>query len=387
MARGLADARVLVGLGAGIVGTIVHFWKRGIVRPSMKNRILRLAVLGVLLAAPLAARSQDAHLDLDRDGLPDIASTEDQSEAISVKVWLGAVGGPERPTPDIHVSCPKGCDAEVSSGVFLVPDIDLDGSLELGVLASQLMCPNGEPGQVYTVFMSGTGLPGIRYAGPSAFLLAMVLDARARGGSLDELLWAAFPAGASEGGSSGGSGSDSSDSGSSESSGSGGAQSGDSCSSGLPCDRLWDERVVMALALRDGDPTEWVNRILLFASLSKCALNRAEQEYPLDGGRKNALRHALWQFLLTCSFGAVTAKELGDIHEECAPDPCDSAIDQFNSQRARELIGVFPCPTLGSECSGLDALVEELQRRIEAGEFIIDPSDPRVSPPCAQGTP
>lgn len=96
-----------------------------------------------------------------------------------MKVWLGAVGGPERPTPDIHVSCPKGCDAEVSSGVFRVPDIDLDGSL----------------------------------------------------------------------------------------------------------------------------------------------------------------------------------------------------------------IGVIPCPTLGSECSGLDALVEELQRRIEAGEFIIDPNDPRVSPPCAQGNP
>lgn len=97
------------------------------------------------------------------------------------------------------------------------------------------------------------------------------------------------------------------------------------------------------------------------------------------------MRHALWQFLLTCAFGPRVAEEIGDIHEQDPSDACDSAMDQFNNGRARDLVGVLPCPCqppCGSNNNGFDALVQELIRRIETGEFVIDRHDPRVSPPC-----
>lgn len=352
--------------------------------------MIGIAIPVAVLVASTEAWSQDSLLDLDRDGLLDVATTEVQSEAISVNVWLGSNGGPERPVPDIHVSCAKGCESETGLCVLMAPDIDLDGKLELGLLSTRATCTSGELEQVYTIFMSATGLPGVQYSGSNAEVLAAVFDARARGHNLDVMMWTAFPSGTYDSGGSSGSGGSSSESGSSGSSGSGGSGSGGSCSSGVPCGRLWDERLVMAFALYDGSAVEWVDRLQLYATLSEPALKRAEREFPNDPGRQNALRHALWQFLLTCSFGAETAKVLGDIHEECATDACDSAIDQFNNGRARALVGVVQCPASpasGDDCACLDGLVEELKQRIEAGEFIKDRNNPRVSPPCPKCDP
>ncbi|MEU0431692.1 DNRLRE domain-containing protein [Streptomyces sp. NPDC006290] len=55
-------------------------------------------------------------------------------------------------------------------------------------------------------------------------------------------------------------------------------------------------------------------------------------------GRRNAVRHFIWQASLTYFFGARAAKRLGDAHEwgeKCTPRHCDTGRDQYNNRVAR----------------------------------------------------
>ncbi|MBB5077068.1 RHS repeat domain-containing protein [Nonomuraea endophytica] len=59
------------------------------------------------------------------------------------------------------------------------------------------------------------------------------------------------------------------------------------------------------------------------------------------GARRNAIRHFIWQVLLTWEYGVSGAAEIGDTHEKggqpCrAGVPCDTRIDQFNNAAARK---------------------------------------------------
>jgi RHS repeat-associated protein len=61
-----------------------------------------------------------------------------------------------------------------------------------------------------------------------------------------------------------------------------------------------------------------------------------------QGQAENALRHAFWQAALTALYGPVTAKAIGDAHENPIDqnDPLqatDSAVDKFNNERGREI--------------------------------------------------
>lgn len=124
-----------------------------------------------------------------------------------------------------------------------------------------------------------------------------------------------------------------------------------------------------------------------FTSMSNYAAEeaRAPRQPEISEGQNNALRHAIWQFLLACRFGVDRARTIGDIHEDVSTDPCDTAIDQYNNQRARELATPERCwpfqgPSVRPE--DLNELVEDLIRRMNAGEFVTSKTDPRVIPPC-----
>ncbi|MEU2618112.1 DNRLRE domain-containing protein [Streptomyces sp. NPDC007157] len=55
-------------------------------------------------------------------------------------------------------------------------------------------------------------------------------------------------------------------------------------------------------------------------------------------GRRNAVRHFIWQATLTYFFGATAAKRIGDAHEygeKCTPRHCDTGRDQHNNRVAR----------------------------------------------------
>jgi hypothetical protein len=111
-------------------------------------------------------------------------------------------------------------------------------------------------------------------------------------------------------------------------------------------------------------------------------MNEAKDRYPNkhDSGRQNALRHALWQYYLACMFGSDRAQQIGDIHESISTDPCDTAIDQFNNEAARAW-AMSHCSFHSAVLYG-DFLVDEIIRKMDAGDFITSPTDPRVVPPC-----
>ena len=107
-------------------------------------------------------------------------------------------------------------------------------------------------------------------------------------------------------------------------------------------------------------------------------MDEAKRLYPDEPWKENALRHAIWQYLMTCAFGSQAAKDIGDIHEDVSNDPCDSAIDQYNNEVARQLAAQ-------GGCSGsLEDLINMLIQHIENGDFVTDPTDPRVRDACPQ---
>jgi hypothetical protein len=102
-------------------------------------------------------------------------------------------------------------------------------------------------------------------------------------------------------------------------------------------------------------------------------------------GEQNALRHALWQVLLTCQFDSDTARDIGDIHEDTSSDPCDTAIDQFNNGHARAIAQAMDYkPFEGDYQNPLHVhnLSESLLEAIRRGDFVKGLPDARVSPPC-----
>ncbi|MCC6230925.1 MAG: hypothetical protein IT432_17070 [Phycisphaerales bacterium] len=133
------------------------------------------------------------------------------------------------------------------------------------------------------------------------------------------------------------------------------------------------------LRLIDPNPGFWLLNIDNFKKVTDIATRKSTEKYPNkdDDNKRNALRHALWQFMLTCLFGEGAARDIGNIHEDYSKDPCDTAIDQFNNNAARRKATPEACAN-----SPIEQLCDDMMQAIEDGEFVISPDDPRLNGAC-----
>lgn len=141
---------------------------------------------------------------------------------------------------------------------------------------------------------------------------------------------------------------------------------------------------VISSLLYHPNPIVWADRLADFVSISTSARQAANRAYPMDSSmtpsakeaqqwNRNAMRHALWQGMLTRRFGATTAQAIGDAHEQGSNAPLDTWIDQYNNQVARNI--AQQC--LAQGCS-LEELIQRLLDALDDDRFIKDPCDPRV---------
>jgi len=84
---------------------------------------------------------------------------------------------------------------------------------------------------------------------------------------------------------------------------------------------------------------------------------------------QNAARHGVWQARLAFKYGAASAREIGNAHEEGSPNALDSWIDQHNNRVAREI---------GESAGSLDEIPGLIRAAIEDGRLITSPSDLRI---------
>jgi hypothetical protein len=104
-----------------------------------------------------------------------------------------------------------------------------------------------------------------------------------------------------------------------------------------------------AAALRAGTGPAGATQVLL---ISSGALRLAAERASGVPGRQNAVRHFLWQALLTARFDRGVAQRVADAQEQGSPDVADSRVDRHNNavgqaygdEHAREL-GDLPVRT------------------------------------------
>lgn len=81
--------------------------------------------------------------------------------------------------------------------------------------------------------------------------------------------------------------------------------------------------------------------------------NNAARDSGLPGahnGQRDAFRHCFWSCRMTQEIGADQAKDIGDIHEDCNPNPADElAMDQHNNAAGRAY-GSKPGTDCNSAC-------------------------------------
>jgi hypothetical protein len=319
--------------------------------------------------------------DLDRDGVVDVAEKSQLRDHWRLDVWLSSRGGVAKRPADIVVNERFADQVDAFKQVGAGEDTNGDGVLEVTSLSFVLDTISGQPVPVVSIYSSTFGRPMMTLFGDGAETLMLVLEGQAIGSPVNELLFTIPQAASTR--------PDfelkRSSSGSSDSSGTSGT-SDDSSSSGPGS---WIDKGLqiprITWTLREYDPYSWAWNIGRFWELSNIAESEAHAKFPNDSGKSNALRHALWQFLLTCQFGKDRAKDIGDIHEDASRDPCDTAIDQFNNQAARDLANSGRCKPFDGQFirrEDLDALIDDIVRDMDGGKFITDPTDPRVKPPC-----
>ncbi len=69
------------------------------------------------------------------------------------------------------------------------------------------------------------------------------------------------------------------------------------------------------------------------------AVNMTKEDHSLSSSR-NALRHVIWQALITRNYGVKTAKRIGNVHEEdssVSGHQEDTIVDQKNNEIGREI--------------------------------------------------
>lgn len=90
--------------------------------------------------------------------------------------------------------------------------------------------------------------------------------------------------------------------------------------------RLWAAAAAAGLGPRD---------TVVLLRVSEASLRAAATHGHGVPGRTNALRHFLWQALLTAKFGATAAASVADAQEARSPSARDSQVDQHNNEVGR----------------------------------------------------
>jgi hypothetical protein len=88
-----------------------------------------------------------------------------------------------------------------------------------------------------------------------------------------------------------------------------------------------------------------------------------------DTWTRNAARHGVWQARLAFKYGATTAENIGNAHEEGSPNAIDSWVDQHNNRVAREI---------GVNAGSLDEIPDLIQAAMDDGRLITSPTDSRI---------
>ena len=105
--------------------------------------------------------------------------------------------------------------------------------------------------------------------------------------------------------------------------------------------------------------------------ISEAALRTAAAEGRGTPGRTNAMRHFMWQAVLTARFGLDTARMLAAAQEAGTPNSKDSAIDEHNNA-AGQVYGTEHADQLkvGSPSEVMTMLVPVALAKWEAAELI-----------------
>jgi len=126
-------------------------------------------------------------------------------------------------------------------------------------------------------------------------------------------------------------------------------------------------RLSMA-ALRAGVGPAGAAEVLLISQAALAAAARHGHSVP---GRTNALRHFIWQALLTARHGAEAARRIAVAQEAGSPAHRDSAVDEHNNAAGRAW-GEAHADALGrlSIRAAVEALVPVGLEKWDAGELV-----------------
>ncbi len=343
--------------------------------PNSRTTWFGRAILAIVLLVltPMHAFAQTGIHDWDADGVDDTFLDIPKANHHQLKIWFSSAGAATGRSPDVIVTERYADQTAFFTRITAYPDIDGDGIREIVTLGAVANPATGGSVTVMSVYSSRNGSSSISYYGTGTELLLSVFEGRATGNLTDELL----------------------------------AQIGEETevTAGFILDRLpavvfdgphradssdsyeWNHFQTTRIVLRlwSLDPYSWGWKIGRFNEITSIALKKSNDRYPNDADKRNALRHALWQFLMSCQLGSDIAQGIGDIHEDYSSDPCDSAIDQFNNNAARQMATPGACGNFDGDTidpTNIETLTNDLMQAIEDGVFVVSPNDPRVSGAC-----
>ncbi len=104
--------------------------------------------------------------------------------------------------------------------------------------------------------------------------------------------------------------------------------------------------------------------------LSQAALRTAALEGRGVPGRTNAMRHFMWQAVLTARFGPGAARALAAAQESGSPNSKDSAVDEHNNAVGQAYGAEHDELAAGSPSEVMSILVPVALAKWEAGELI-----------------
>ena len=98
--------------------------------------------------------------------------------------------------------------------------------------------------------------------------------------------------------------------------------------------------------------------------------NESCQQYSTRKDRiRNAMRHVLWQAMLTQEFGAGKARRIGNLHELGEESTLDSRVDQYHNVIGR---------ALAERSGGLGDIIRGALDLYSTGQLITDYDDSRI---------
>ena len=105
--------------------------------------------------------------------------------------------------------------------------------------------------------------------------------------------------------------------------------------------------------------------------ISQAALQAAAAHGRGEPGRVNAMRHFMWQAVLTARFGVETARTIAAAQEAGTPTRHDSSVDQQNNAVGQAYGAAHAADlTAGSTAAAMSALVPVALEKWESDELV-----------------